>query len=579
MRIEKIEEPVQLLSSWKEIAAYLGRTVRTCQRLEVAMGLPVHRLDGSPKAHVFAYKSELDAWMAQKVGERAQRSRRRRLALFALTGLAVVAVATGVLISVRGPKRAPEAAAPLPAGISIAVLPFEDLSVDKRWGPLGDGIAEAIAGALQRVGGISVTGRMSALSFKGRKVDAIEIGRRLRVKHVLEATFQVVDDRLRLHADLVSAETGFRIWSSENYDRKLDDIFEIQDEIATSVAGKLRARLLAGEGQASRKRPTTDTEAYLLYLKGRGHLVQPSPESPRQALVCFEQALDRDPGFAAAYAGIAMVHANTVSLFMAAPNEAGPKAQAAVGKALALEPDLAEAHALKAWVQFLFEWDWDGAGRSFRRALELNPGDALTRGMYAMFLLSRREFQDARDEIDLALTAEPLMPMLYNYDLWISATSGRSEEALARASQALRLEPNFEFAYSGAGLAYYRLGRYAEGVKMLEKGRDLPHIPGRPESALVMGYMKIGDREAARLAYDSLLQHREGKKVLVSAVLLGWAAYALGDRERALSWLETAVKERDPHMPLVRAYAESFAPELAADPRFLEICDRIRLPR
>ena len=574
-----MEEQGQLLASWKEISSYLGRTVRTCQRLEAGMGLPVHRLDGSPRAHVFAYAHELDAWLAQKVGERAQHARRRRLALYAVTGLAVVAVGIGVLISALGSKKAPGAAAPRPAGVSIAVLPFEDLSVDKSWEPLGDGIAEAIAGALQRIGGISVTGRMSAISFKGRKVDAIEIGRKLRVKHVLEATFQVVGDRLRLHADLVSAETGFRMWSSENYDRKLDDIFEIQDEIAASVAEKLRVTLLAGEGPVSRKRPAIDTEAYLLYLKGRGFLVQTWPESPRRALACFEQALDREPGFAPAYAGIAMVHANSVSMFVASPTEAGPKAKAAIDKALALDPDLAEANALKAWAQFLFEWDWDAAGRSFLRALELDPGDALTRGMYAMFLLSRREFPQARDEIEIALAAEPLTPMLYNYFMWISATSGRSEEALERASQALRIEPNLEFAYTGAGLAYYRLGRYAEGVKMCEKGRELPHIPGRPESALVIGYMKTGDRKAARSTYERLLEYREGKKVLVSAVLLGWAASALGDKERAIGWLETAMKERDPHIPLVRVYAESFAPELARDPRFLEICDRLRLPR
>jgi TolB-like protein/Tfp pilus assembly protein PilF len=570
-----MEEQGQLLSSWKEISTYLGRTIRTCQRLEAAMGLPVHRLDGSPKAHVFAYKKELDAWLAQKVGERT-RIRKRRLALYGLGGLAAVIVSAALLIGFLGPKKAPPAAVSPPPGISIAVLPFENLSPDERGQTLGDGIAEAVAGALQKVSGVNVIGRRSAYSLRGQKADERKIGQMLHARYVLEATYQILGDRLRMNASLVSTENGLTSWS-EKYDKKMDDLFEVQDEIAISVAENLKVKLGAGGATALRERPTADAEAYLLYLEGRGLLLRPSPDSPGKALARFEQALRRDPSFAPAYAGIALVHANLVSLFVATPNDGYPKAKAALEKALALAPDLPEANALKAWVQFIFEWNWDAAGKSFQRALELDPGDALTRGMHAMFLLSQERFKEAGSEIERALAAEPLSPMLYNYSLWIYATSGQPQEALKKVRQILLIEPDFEFAYSGAALAYLRLGRYAEAVDMLEKGIKIRHIPGRPESAQVVGYMKLGEREKARTAYDTLLKARESGSAIVSAVLLGWAAASLGDMDQAFAWLDTAYAERDPHLPLIGVYAKSFAPELARDPRFASFLDRLGL--
>lgn len=568
MRTEKIEEPGQLLSSWKEIAAYLGRTIRTCQRLESAMGLPVHRLDGSPKAHVFAYRNELDAWMAQKVDEHEQgRKRWRRSTILAAAGAAIVVAGAALALLVLG--RGPDAR-------SVAVLPFDGLSSESDAAPLAAGITEDLTSALSGIQGLRVMGRMSASAAKERKLDARGAGRFLKIRNLVEGSVKTSGGQSVITARLLDARNGFEQWT-ESFSYPGDDYFSVVEKIARAVTEHLGIDLPAGEEAALRKRPSGDAKTYELYLTGRYFLGRPSPEAPGLALRFFNEALDRDPAFALAKAGIAGVYMNTLTMLLAPANEVGPKAEAAAREALALEPDLAEAHAVNAWAQFVYRWNWEDAERSFRRALELKPGDAMTRAWYAHFLSCQKRSDEAKAEIKRALALEPLIPALHSFAMWIHMYSGGTDEVLREFRRVRQIAPDFSFAYFGAGLAYYLQGRLDESVEMFKKGCLFPGTRGWPEAGLVAAYMRKGDRKNAEDIYAKVL-HESETAGRISPVHLAWAAAAMGDIDRAAALMQTAVRDRDPAVLNVHITAETLLPHLVRDPRYLSILDQVGLP-
>lgn len=559
-------EGQEVLSSWKEIAAYLKRTVRTCQRLEAAMGLPIHRLDGSPKARVFAYASELDAWLSKMVHER-ERKRRRLLPVLLVAAAAVFTAVVMIVIGGRGGRT--------PAGLSVAVLPFDDLSPDKGYEYLARGIPETVSNTLSLLRGLRVTGRTSAAAVKARHIDVREIGRTLSVRYLVEGSVQVMDGRLRVASRLIDTGSGFE-FGETSYDRTMGDIFDIQDGIGRSIVDNLGITLLAGEESALRKRPTLDNEAYALYLQGSLRLGRQKLGAGREALTFFEEALKRNPRFALAYAGVAYAYINMQLQFEKPPTEVFPLAEEAVKKALALDPGLPEGLTLDAWVKFQYRWDWDAAEKGFERAIETKPGDSLTRGMYAVYLFSRKRFEEARAEIKLAIALDPLMPLLSADSMWIHMSSSRAEDALKEFARFQRIRTDLEFTYTAAGFANIALGRIDEAMAMLEIARRLPWNSGRAEAGLVMCRLKKGDRKAAEALYGEMLGKRE--KTLISPFILAGAAASLGRTDQAIEWLEEAVRQIDPHLPLIHVYAATYLPDIARDPRFLAILDRLRLP-
>jgi len=575
VRTERVEEQVQMLSSWKEIASYLGRTIRTCQRLETTMGMPIHRLDGSPKAHVFAYRNELDSWLAQKANEHEEGGRKaRHLLLYGLAGVAAIAAAIILIKVIGGRKPAPDITSP-PGTRSIAVL-VRDLTQDTTWKNLPDGIAEAVRNALMQIQGFNVPGWVSSDAVRDRQLSHDEIGRLLNVEDLLLLNVQVAGKDLRVTAQLINVKDGFQRWA-HMYDRQINDIFEIQEQISRSIANSLKITLSAGEDAALRRRPTADMKAYELYLTGRLLLGRPWPETPGQALHLFEQALGQDPKFALAYVGKAWVYMNMIAQDLAPANQVGPQAEAAAKAALALDPDLPDAIALNAYVQYLYGFNWDAGEKGLARALELKPGDAMIRGWHALSLFTLKRFEEARVEIRRALSEDPLMPILSTYFMWIHLYTGRNEEVLEEFRRVQPIQPGFEFAYFGAGEAYLKLGRIEEGLKMLERARGLPHSNGRPDAALAVVAAKRGDREAAEAIYKRLKREHDTSG-LVLPIHLAWIRAELGDIEGAYGWLEVAIREHDPGIPFVHIYVESLLPEIARQSRFQEILDRLRLP-
>lgn len=477
--------------------------------------------------------------------------------------------------SVRRPKAAGEPAPSPDVLPSMAVLPFVDMSPAKDQDYFGEGLAEELIHALARLQGIRIVARTSAFALKGMKLDVREIGKMLDVRAILEGSVRKSGNRLRVTAQLIDARTGLHIWS-ERFDREERDVFDIQDEISLAIVEHLKVTLLAGEENALRKRSTADTEAYNLYLKGLYFLARPNPESIQKALNFFHEALDRDPTFALAHAGVATVYLTLANINLAPPAEMYPKAKAALEQALSLDPELAEAHAVAASLEFFFEWNWTAAEKSFGRVLALNPGDGWSRGNYAWLLMSRRRFEESLAEIKRALTLDPLMPLFYAWSVGLHVAAGRYDEALGEFAKSRQIEPNFGLAYFHAGTAYYFKGLIDEATETFQKGRQLGIFPGWGEEFLLLCYLKKGDRKKAEQTLAEMIEDR--KRLPVSPVSLAWSFAALGDFDGAFEWLETAIRERDTLMAFVHVYTEMMVPALTRDPRFTAILDRLKLP-
>lgn len=474
-----------------------------------------------------------------------------------------------------GPAGAPVARAAAPP--SVAVLPFVDMSPDRDQDYFGEGLAEELIHALARVQGLRVVARTSAFALKGLKLDLREIGRMLSVGAVLEGSVRKAGSRLRVTAQLIDAATGMHLWS-ERFDREERDIFDIQDEITAAIVEHLKVTLLSGERAALRKRATTDTEAYALYLKGLYFLARPDAGSYAKALHFFQLAADKDPNFALAYAGMAFVFGALGIMNLAPPAEVWPKAKAAMRKALDLDEDLAEAHAVAATIAFWYEWDWDAAGRSLDRVLSLNPGDAMSHGVRGWFLINRRRFDEALREIKKALELDPLMPLFYAWSVGLHWSASRPDEALREFSKAMEIDPNLGLAYFHAGMAYYQKGLLGQAVEAMERGQELFAPPGWANGMLGLIAIKKGDKETARRILGEAIEHKKTVKH-TSSTALAWLAAELGELDLAFELLDKGYEERDTLMGFVHVYSELFSPALTSDPRFKAVLARMDLDR
>jgi TolB-like protein/DNA-binding SARP family transcriptional activator len=424
---------------------------------------------------------------------------------------------------------------------SIAVLPFANMSPDAADEYFSDGITEEITTALSRIEGLRVAARTSAFAFKNRSESISEIGRQLGVETVLAGSVRRADNRLRITVQHINVEDGYHLWA-HSYDRDLRDIFAVQEEIAQAIVHALRVKL-AGAATPIVIRSTADLTAYDLYLKGRHAVGQRHGESMVQAADYFTQAIDRDPQFAQAYAGVADAYVLMPGYNVTRPTEAWPRSRAAAERALALDSTLAEAHTTLAYGLFVFDRDWDAAEQGFRRALALNPGYATAHHWYADFLGGRGDLEGYLQEIRLAHALDPLSRMIgteVGRALW---ALGRNDEAVAQVQQVLRADPLFAEAHITLGRAYLQQGRLAEAIGALQKGVEFRGRDALDVAELAYGYAVAGRRnEAQRLLAE--LEDRSRREYVQPTVFA--IVYAgLGQHDRAFDWLERAAAERD----------------------------------
>ena len=456
-----------------------------------------------------------------------------------------------------------------PPASAIVVLPFANISDDPGNEYLCDGLAEELINALTKVGGLQVVAHSSSFSFKGRDVDAREIGRQLQAGTILEGSVRKTGDRLRVSAQLIDAARGYHLWS-EQYDRRLEDIFALQDELARAILDNLKPALF--ERPVPPAKPSSArVEAYLLHLQGRAFWHQRYGGFLERAMDCFGRAIAADPGFAPSYAGLADSLAVQGIWGLARAHEVYPKASASA--ALALDPRLAEAHASRAQLRMFWDWEWHEAERGLRRGLELNPGSAFIRLLFGHYLSIVGRMEDALAEMRTARTFDPLSPICGANVGFTCHLAHRQDEAIGELQRVLARTPENGLALFYLGWALIAVGRHDEAIEAL--GRAHAVTRGMPFSfeGIGLAHALAGRRDRAR----AILAEVQARSATAYTPSSAFAALLVGldDHEGALGWLERAVDERDAMLPWLR-----FMPcfdGLHAQPRFRTVLGRIGL--
>jgi TolB-like protein len=460
----------------------------------------------------------------------------------------------------------------IPAGQSIAVLPFANLNTDPEDEFFADGITEDIINALAQIDDLRVAARTSAFSFKGKKVDLQVIGERLNVKTVLEGSVRRAGQRLRITAQLVNVSDGYNLWS-ERYDRDLQNVFEVQDEIARRIAGRLKVTLEAGQ-QSLAKAGTRSIEAYQFYVKGRALLYQRGPGIPR-SLECFQEAVKLDSKYAQAWAGKADAYNLLAYYGFVRPDASLPYAMEASTHAVELDPSLAEAHSALA-LACLWNWDWLMAEREYLRALELNPRDVQARSGYAVFYLSwtAGRFDDAIAQAKQSVEFDPLSAYARTVLGLTYLSAGRFEEGLESARLAVDLDPQAFLSRFTLQSALGLCSRFEEGIAV---GEDLLARSGRHPwgmAALAFTYAEWGRTADAKAIYAEL--SARAMRQYIPSSLLAISAFAARDREHALEHAHQAYAMHDPNLLTTKFYVTG--KHLREDPRFVELLTRMSFP-
>ena len=453
---------------------------------------------------------------------------------------------------------------------SVAVLPFLNLSADPENEYFADGITEDVIAHLSKIRALKVISRSSVMPFKQRTQSLKEIGASLEVATLLEGSVRRVGDRVRIVAQLIDAETQQHLWA-ETYDRQLTDIFAIQTDVALHIAAALKAELSRDEQARIRKDATSDLEAYQLYLQGRHWFVRYTPEGMQRATEYFQQAIARDPGYALAYASLAMAYAEMGETGALAPDVAYPHAREAVAHALGLDPALGEAHCTVAFLKTLWDFDWAGAEREFKRALELSPSSADAYDLYGRMCSGLGRHDEA---IALQQRAQKLDPLAHRTDVATTLLrTGRYAEAARGAAHTLESDPADSRAHATLGWAYLKQGKADEGLAELERAVSVAPTNTQWLAQLGQAYALTGRTNRAREVLQQL--EDRARSAYVSPYHLAFVFTGLGDHERAMDLLERAFAE---HAGAVYGINGSFlfAP-LRSHPRFTALLKKMNL--
>jgi adenylate cyclase len=457
---------------------------------------------------------------------------------------------------------------------SIVVLPFLNMSADPEQDYFCEGMAEEIINALTHIENLHVVARTSAFSFKDKNVDISEIGRKLKVAHVLEGSVRKAGNRLRITAQLIKVEDGYHLWS-ERFDRDMEDVFAIQDEISLAIVRELKVRLLKAEETAVVKRHTVDPEAYELYLKGRYFWNKRDEFGLKKGIECFQSAIVKDPNYAIAYSGIADCFNHIGFYGYMSPIEAYSQAKIALDKALELDSVLAEAHFSSGLYKMHFAWDFTGSENEFKRALELNPNSATILQQHACFLsIILGKFDEAIAEIQRARQIDPLSVLQITSVGLIYTFARRYDEAEEYYKRALEMNPYFLLAHRIRGLNFVGLRMWDEAIDASDTARKISADSTNTIAYLGYVYSMAGYKDKAFEFLDLLDKLSEER--YVSPYYKAFMFAGLGDKKRALSYLEKAIIEREPQLIMLKAY--QIFDSLRDDPLFHAILKKIGLP-
>jgi serine/threonine-protein kinase len=455
---------------------------------------------------------------------------------------------------------------------SIAVLPFANGSADPDTEYFSDGMTDELINALAKVDGLRVSSRSSVFALKGVRQDVRAVAALLDVSAVLEGSVRRSGSRLRITAQLTSAADGSLLWS-ERYDREIADVFAVQDEIARTIVSTLRARLVGEIGDPTPRRYTANVKAYQLYLRGRHAWNMRTPESIAEGIRWFEQAIAEDPTYALAYTGLADSHALSLDYRGTPVAEGMRRAAAEARRALELDESLAEAHTSLAWVNFIYDWNWESADRGFRRAIELNPKYASARQWYAWLLLALGRIDEALAQARAAADLDPASVSVRRSFGWLYYYARQPDLAIEHLQRALAMSPASEETHMILGLALLQKGAYAEAEAEFREATSLSSEHARALAALGTLAALQGRTAEARAVLGEL--RARARRRYVSPVDFVWLLQSLGETDEAFAWLERAYEERRGWM--VYLNVEPALDGMRADPRFRDLVRRMRL--
>jgi len=455
---------------------------------------------------------------------------------------------------------------------TIAVLPFVNASPDPDNEYLSDGITDELINALAKVEGLRVASRTSVFALKGKAQDVRAIGALLEASEVLEGTLRRSGDNLRITAQLTSTDDGRLVWS-ERFDRKLHDVFEIQDEIARTIVATLRSTSFADVVAAPSSRQTENVEAYGLYLRGRFAWNKRTSEGVTEGIKYFEDAIAVDPGYALAYTGLADSWALHIDYRNVPVHEGFEKAKFYARKAIELDDTLAEAHASLAWSLFIYDWDWNGAEKAFRRAIELDPRYATAHQWYAFMLASQGKFDEALIEAHTAQENDPSSVSVRRSLGYCYLYARKYQPARYHLDRAIAMNPEAEETFRIQGLILTLDKQYAAAERVLREALALaPECGSYTKATLAYSLACAGDKSYAQQIAAELDERH--KTEYISPVEFATVYIALGDAQRALDWVEAAVDDRRGWSAYLRVHP--ILDPLRDEPRFAALVEKMK---
>jgi TolB-like protein/Flp pilus assembly protein TadD len=581
---------VDRLDSWKEIASYLSRDVTTVQRWEKREGMPVHRHQHDRMGSVYAFSSELDAWVQSRrlrlEKEEEENTRSAEMPLVAqgdhgpsgtsgarrwlvLGGVAVLAVFAVSYVITR--SRAAENAT-RPKITSLAVLPLKNLSGDPTQEYLADGMTESLIGRLSSIHRLRVISRTSAMHFKDTQLSVPEIAKTLGVDAIVEGSVIREGTRIRVHAQLIRGSTDEHFWS-ETYDRELGDALALESDVAQSIARRVEATVTGEEHERLKAARSVSPEVYESFLKGEFTLDKSGTRAGvEESIGYFEDAIRRDPTFAPVYVGLASAYEQLGSFYIGAPpEEASAKAMSAAQKAKELDPGLADAHILLANMHQK-QWHWAEAETEYRRALELSPSDPGAHFGLAHWLLAQGRTEEA---LALARRARELDPFAFSgVEIGFTLSNARRyDEAIQELRSAVAVEPEQPEVLLFLGGSLINNGQPEEAIPLLEKALSLSDRSPAVIGLLITAYAHAGRRtDALRLLGELKRRQQAG---YIPPIAFVNAYLGLGDNEQAFAWLERAYQEHSDFLQFLKVIPHFDS--LRGDPRFADLVHRVGL--
>jgi TolB-like protein/DNA-binding winged helix-turn-helix (wHTH) protein/Flp pilus assembly protein TadD len=496
---------------------------------------------------------------------------RQRWWVFSVTALLALVV-VGLIWQQSRPR---QVIGLLPTIRSLAVLPLQSLSGDPSQQYFADGMTEALIGSLSRIHDLRVISRTSVMRFKETRQTIPEIARALHVDAVLEGAVIREGDQIRIHAQLIRGATDEHIWAGE-YQREYRGILVLQDEVAKTIAQRIQINLTPQDQVSLARSRAVDPEAYEDYLKGRYYFNQRTTDTLNKSIGYFRQAIAKDSSYALPYCGLADAYALLGFRGGVPSKEALSQAKTAALKAIALDDTQAEPHVSLAFIAETHEWDWATAEREYKRALQLNPGDAGAHHWYAGYLMYVGRFNEGILEERRARELDPLSLPINNALAGRLLVTGQYDQALTQVRETLEMDSHFAPAHQTLGWAYLNIGRPREAIQEFQEALQLS---GKDDKDFLVdlgfAYAATGNRVEAQNILVQLTKLNQKGLVPPGSIAILYGS--LGELDKAFAWMDKAYKERDPELTYIKVPGRRFEP-LRRDPRFQDLVRRMGLP-